>query len=208
LIEENKEIKELIEEGENHHVKTEETSSLKQKDKIWPQCEKSLSCEQNLDIHIKCHLEGKLYTCDQGEKAFTIKGNLTKHMNIHTEEKPYTWSVSFRLKGILKRHMNIHSGQKLYSCNQCEESLNNYNCFKKHLLTHSRERLENSNQSSRKSSREKFQEEKQPYHCHLGRDSLNYLLYFLINYMSACLKLHRHRLKLGQDPLVSRFDAQ
>ncbi len=65
LIEENKEIEALIEEEENHHVKTEETnwsSSFKKGDKIWRQCAKSLSCKQNIDIHIKYHLEGKLYT--------------------------------------------------------------------------------------------------------------------------------------------------
>ncbi|KAL1251643.1 hypothetical protein QQF64_019439, partial [Cirrhinus molitorella] len=92
LIEE-KEMKELIEEGENHHVKTEETScssSLKRRDKIWPQCEKTVSCKPNLNIHIKCNLEGQLHKCDQCEKTFTIEGNLTKHMTIHTGEKPYT----------------------------------------------------------------------------------------------------------------------
>ncbi len=73
-------------------MKSDETSwssSFKKGEKIWPQCAKSLSCKQNIDIHIKCHLEGKLYTCDQCEKTFTIKGNLKKHMNIHAEEKPY-----------------------------------------------------------------------------------------------------------------------
>ncbi len=117
LIEENKEIEELIEAGEKHQVKTEEiswSSSLKNDNKRFTcsHCVKSFSCKQNLDLDIICHRGGMPYACDECENIFTIKGNLIEHMIIHTAEKSHTCNrcgKSFPQKQNLDEHMRIHT---------------------------------------------------------------------------------------------------
>ncbi len=97
LAEENKETEELNKEGESHHVKTEETFSLTGKDKIWPECEKSLSCKQNLDFLKDC-------------------------LNVHTKDKPYVCYLcgrSFGRMDALKVHQKRHNGVKDHACSEC-----------------------------------------------------------------------------------------
>ncbi len=94
LIEENKEIEDLIDAGEKLQVKTEEISwcsSLKNDNICFTcsHCRKSFSFKQNFDLDIIFHRGGMSYACDECEKIFTIKGNLIEHMIIHTAEKTH-----------------------------------------------------------------------------------------------------------------------
>ncbi|NP_001076551.1 uncharacterized protein LOC100034531 isoform 2 [Danio rerio] len=96
LMEENGETGEQLEAVEKHqdtHGQKSTSLSFQSRPEVHftcPQCGKSFSCEQSLNLHMKFHRGTKPYECDQCDKIFTLKTNLNEHMKIHNVDMLYT----------------------------------------------------------------------------------------------------------------------
>lgn len=106
-------------------------------------CPRQFFFQGELNFHLKQHFdpppEVKCEICD---KTFSSKSALNKHKLLHTDIKSFACSIcekKFRKKFTLKNHLLIHnlSEDKPYKCEieDCFQSFNQLNVYKRHLKT-------------------------------------------------------------------------
>ncbi|KAJ8976525.1 hypothetical protein NQ317_007043 [Molorchus minor] len=110
-------------------------------------CEKMFYTEDDLNVHMRCHLEVKRYACtvEGCDKDFTTNYSLKAHIRTHTGEKPYgcvLCSKCFKTSGDLQRHLRTHTGEKPFTCpiEGCDKSFTTSNIRKVHIRSHTGER--------------------------------------------------------------------
>ncbi|KAJ9579185.1 hypothetical protein L9F63_024710 [Diploptera punctata] len=102
-----------------------------------------LVVQRRLNEHIRRHVGGRPFKCDECGKTFTERNNLKKHSLVHSGLKVHMCDICgkrFKLLNHLKAHHLTHTGQKLHVCDVCGKRFSQIGNFKKHELLHTGER--------------------------------------------------------------------
>ncbi|XP_059617688.1 zinc finger protein 836-like [Phlebotomus argentipes] len=105
-----------------------------------PQCDKKLSSQNGLRIHLKnIHSGEKPFICEECGKAFVSAGALKEHKISHSEERSFQCSVCmkrFKNQPQLNRHEERHK-DNVYECPHCDVKRNTKASIKLHMVIHS-----------------------------------------------------------------------
>ena len=120
-------------------------------------CEKGFINSWKLKMHQRIHSNDRPHQCDECGKRFVDKSSMTRHVRTHTQVKPFSCDKCercFNQSGSLRRHQqNRHEKagcnsiksstklQKQHQCNVCTKMFSLKHQLKRHLLTHSRNRM-------------------------------------------------------------------
>ena len=101
-------------------------------------CEKSYSCKNHLDRHIKSVHENVRYNCDLCDKSFSAKTPLNRHIKSVHENVRYNCDLcdkSCSQKADLKAHIkSVHENVR-YNCHDCEKSFSLKHDLKRHITS-------------------------------------------------------------------------
>ena len=89
-------------------------------------CDKSYSCNRDLEIHMTIHISVKTYQCSLCENSYLRNEDLTSHLTTHTFESSPTNSYQI--------------GEMPYICRLCETPFLTRPDLKIHMMTHSEEK--------------------------------------------------------------------
>lgn len=104
-----------------------------------PKCSKSFSGAEELEAHLRLHL--KSFSCDTCGKTFKVECALKKHQHGHQTEQYYCSLCRKRFLKLshYKRHLMVH-GRRETKCPHCDVVFLKRTAFKYHLRTHTKER--------------------------------------------------------------------
>ncbi|XP_052773597.1 zinc finger and BTB domain-containing protein 24-like isoform X2 [Mya arenaria] len=106
-----------------------------------PDCGKVFKVKGNLRIHLKTHLDLKLFSCSQEgcEKTYSTNEGLKRHLLTHQGIKPFQCDVCqqyFSSSVALTEHRTLHFDEKMHQCPSCERRFRHVSSFRRHLTTH------------------------------------------------------------------------
>ena len=107
----------------------------------YPDCQKSYTTKQSLDIHVSSYHENKRFRCEYPdcEKMFTGKRNLVRHvLSIHKNRRFFceyqNCKKSYRSNDMLKLHVSSYHENRRLRCDypDCQKSYTNRSGLFKH----------------------------------------------------------------------------
>ncbi|BES91861.1 ZnF_C2H2 [Nesidiocoris tenuis] len=102
-------------------------------------CKGAFIRQNDLQAHIRSHLNSKPFTCNHCGMQFNRKPNHTRHEREHLNEKKYECQEcgkSFHRHYYLVEHLRTHSGAKPYACHICNKTSATKSNHNKHIRTH------------------------------------------------------------------------
>lgn len=107
-------------------------------------CQKTLSCQGNLNKHMILHDESKQFQCDVCQAKFNQQRDLNTHkMQKHTGERPHVCNQcgkGFVHKHYLSEHIAYHTGERKYQCPECGKRFQSASTLCKHAERHKGQR--------------------------------------------------------------------
>jgi len=129
-------------------------------------CAKTFAEHANLLRHMRIHVDGNIFQCDEcrmsfkeewqleehmrrhrGEtphcpicnKSFSAATNLTKHIARHSAEKNFKCEVcnrTFAVQSDLQQHSRVHSVRKVWECHVCGKTFKTPSYIREHMRLH------------------------------------------------------------------------
>ncbi|XP_052250186.1 uncharacterized protein LOC127857650 isoform X2 [Dreissena polymorpha] len=106
-----------------------------------PDCDKVFKVKGNLRMHLKTHLNVKMFACtlDNCGKSFSSNESLRRHQLVHKGIKPFQCDICercFSSNVALIEHRTLHFDEKMHQCPHCVRRFRHVSSFRRHLLTH------------------------------------------------------------------------
>ena len=99
----------------------------------------AFNIKQDLERHLKIHLEIKPFPCDTCDKRFASKANLVAHKRIHNSKRERVkckypgCNKTFSTKSNMITHFKKHSGEKPFQCQECLKKFTTKGAKKRHI---------------------------------------------------------------------------
>ncbi|KAF7269233.1 hypothetical protein GWI33_017690 [Rhynchophorus ferrugineus] len=113
-----------------------------------PKCDKSFSCKQNYEVHLKAiHNGEKPFKCELCDRTFAYAYSLKCHMVSHKNVIDKIDQIScdkcdkvFNHPSSLLYHKDTEHGNQRFICNKCHRTFRHRQLLQRHQLVHSDER--------------------------------------------------------------------
>ncbi|XP_072940933.1 uncharacterized protein [Epargyreus clarus] len=104
-------------------------------------CHQVFTSSDAYDVHMRRHLSGSRYSCEECHKTFSQLRNFKYHMSVHRGTKEFATTCPicgkyFNDRGYLSSHMKIHRNRKEYKCASCPKSFNQRVAYNMHVRIH------------------------------------------------------------------------
>ncbi|XP_077300569.1 uncharacterized protein LOC143921234 [Arctopsyche grandis] len=132
-------IEKCTEQNGNNLKKVYLTSSTRTKRFECDICSESFTFMNELNMHMKIHIEDKPHKCGICSKSFLLKSHLNTHIKIHTNGKPHKCMIcskAFGFKHDLNIHIKIHTGERPHKCDVCSRAFILKSGLNNHMKLH------------------------------------------------------------------------
>lgn len=100
-------------------------------------CDKTLSRESYLIIHMRRHNKEKPFACEHCKKKFVVQYDLDRHMRVHVRNKTFSHPCDMCLKPfVTKSGLKLHKEQVHNTCEYCGVTFKGESQLNLHKLTH------------------------------------------------------------------------